>query len=156
MQCVRSSADPEADANLVDRLIDASSTKRYERVAVAGMGSLDVCVGLYRRGYDHAICRSTHLAPHTPEQLADVLWVLGLPNEADPIETLANLGRDLRPSGRLVIWLRKGLPLERICQLRRVLVDLGFLPIAVTKELLAGNSLICARKAATPPHAQVA
>jgi hypothetical protein len=113
---------------------------------VAGVESLDVCLGLYRRGYDHAICRSVAPAPHTPEQTADVLWLLSIPTEANPIEALSHLGRDLRPGGRLVIRLPRGASPDRIRRLRRALLDRGFLPTATIEDLTAANTLVCARK----------
>ena len=143
-------AKPDAASDLIGQLIDASDAKWSDHVAVAGLKSLDVCLGLYRRGYDHAICRSVTPAPHTPEQSADVLWVLGDLSEQDHVEALSVLGRDLRPGGRLVVGLPQGVPQARIRRLLRMLVDRGFLPITAAEDSSLGNLLVCARKAARP------
>lgn len=120
MGYARAAAESDGTTSFLDHLIEASDVRWNERIAVAGRESLDVCLSLYRRGYDHAICRSIADAPHTPEQEADVLWLLGVPREMNPATMLNGLGRDLRPGGRLVVRLPRDTSFDQISRWRQL------------------------------------
>src|SRR5579871_6788983 len=106
--CVRNFAPPESVAAesgsmLVDQAITVSEARPTDHITVTGRHTLEVFLGLCRRGFLNATFRTAAEAPHTWDNLADALWVLGTENAAELRTAIASCARDLRPGGSLLV-----------------------------------------------------
>ena len=60
--CVRHVTSPatlsDENGELVDQLVALSGARKADRITVTGRATLDVLLGLCRRGFLHAMCRT--------------------------------------------------------------------------------------------------
>jgi hypothetical protein len=137
----------EGAAKLVDRLITLTESKPKDHVMVAGRHLLPVFLELCARQYLHACCRAGS-APRIADELADTLWILNAKSEDELVAFVANLGRDLRASGTVVIAIgsrnSKGFPFR----LRHLLLDSGFGAAHQRAVAIGGDVYLIARKSA--------
>lgn len=130
---------------LVDHLIALSGAHQADHITVAGRNTLDVLLGLCRRGFLHATCRTAVDGPHAGDDAAASLWILNAENAAEMRTLIAMCGRDLRSDGTLIINLDFLPSVEKSAPLRDLLIKCGFVPV---QQIHATNRdlLLCARK----------
>ncbi len=149
--CVRDSVSAETapldnNGTLVDQLIVLSEARPMDRITVTGHHTLDVFLGLCRRGFLNAACRTAAEGPHTAENSADSLWIVETENAAELRTLIAKCGRDLRKDGTLVVSLDSPAAAERALVLGAVLARCGFAP--VRRMISTGRVLLlCQRQA---------
>ena len=130
---------------LVDRLIALSGAQQADHITVAGRNSLHVLLGLCRRGFLHATCRTAAEGPHAGDDCAASLWILNAENAAEMRTLIANCGRDLRSDGTLIVNLDFLSSVEKSAPLRDLLIKCGFVPVQQVRAT-DRDFLLCARK----------
>jgi hypothetical protein len=148
--CVRNAAPAEAvplngSATLIDQLIVLSGARPIDRIAVAGHKTLDVFLGLCRRGFLNATCRTAAEGPHTWENSADSLWIVDTENAAELRTLIARCTRDLRKDGTLLVSVSSPTANESVVLLGSVLVRCGFTPV---RKLISSERILlfCERR----------
>jgi hypothetical protein len=114
--------------------VAASGARPGDNVTIAGRQNVEFVIDLMRRGFSNVLCQSAENGPHVSPP-ADVLIAPDLKTEADLINVLTWLGRDLRPRGVLVTtcaWASTAFDERR---LRRLFMDHGFMAV----ERIAGR-----------------
>jgi len=150
--CVRNAVPAEAVplddyANIIDQLIVLSEARPTDRITVTGHRKLDIFIGLCRRGFLNATCRTAAECPHTADNSADSLWIVGTSNAAELRTLIARCARDLRKGGSLVVSLDSAAAAaEGKLVLGAVLSRCGFTP--VRRMIWPGRVLLlCERRA---------
>jgi hypothetical protein len=152
IMCVRKSVPTEAvpldhQATLLDQLIGLSEAQPVQRINLTGHQTIDIFLGLCRRGFLNVTCRTAAEGPHTTEDSADSLWIFGTESSAELRTMLANCGRDLRNGGKLLVSLDDPVTADAVLALSAVLVRCGFTPIR--NMISAGRIfLLCERQPA--------
>jgi hypothetical protein len=133
--------------DIVEEMIHASDAKSADRLTIAGRGSLDLLIGLCRRGFGQVSCRAADQGPHAGEPPADVLWIPEVESEAHLLTVMARLGRALRSDGVLLIRQRRRLSKDRSRRLGSLLAECGF-TLERQTATVNGSMLFRARKRA--------
>ncbi len=157
--CVRNNIPPEpvpldSTGTLIDQLIVLSEARVMDRITVTGHHTLDVFLGLCRRGFLNAACRTAAEGPHTAENSADSLWIVETEHAAELRTLIAKCGRDLRKDGTLVVSLDSPAAAERAPVLGAVLARCGFTP--VRQMISTGRVLLLCERQATANSAMAA
>jgi hypothetical protein len=115
-----------------------------DRITVAGHKTLDVLVGLCRRGFLHCTCRAIG-GSSCGNETADALWILETQDAAELRTLVAKFGRELDCHGTLIVGFDAHGPADKSARLGEVLTKCGFVAV---KEAYARDCgfLICIRK----------
>jgi hypothetical protein len=131
---------PEED--LVDGMIHLTGARATDHVTIAGSWHIGLMTGLCRRGFGKVSCRAV-CGPRIADEPADLLWIPEISSETALTGALAQLGRNLRPGGTLVVGDQRHGAAQA---LRRWLARNGFLPTQQIALPGAGGTLLAARK----------
>ena len=99
--------------------------------------------------------RTAAQGPHVAENSADSLWILNVPSEAELRTLIPKLRPDLRMGGTLVVGFDLSISSDHASRLRRVLLDMGFVPVRQQTDSVGRTLLICGRQEHCA-HAQAA
>ncbi len=146
--CARNSAGNvtfQSNGSLVDQLITLSEARPMDRITVTGHHTLDVFLGLCRRGFLNAACRTAAEGPHTAENSPDSLWIVGA-NAAELRTLIARCARDLHKGGSLAVSLHIPGAANGALVLGEVLTRCGFAPV---RRMIFPNRvlLLCEKQA---------
>jgi hypothetical protein len=130
----------------VAHLIGTSHADRTDHITIAGRRAIQAVIDLCRRGYLHVMCRTAAQGPHVAENSTDSLWILNVPSETELRTLVAKLGPDLRVGGTLVVGFELSISSDHASRLRRVLLDMGFVPVRQQTDSAGRTHLICGRQ----------
>jgi hypothetical protein len=132
---VREPADP------LGRLMEMAGASPASRVLVVGHRTLEVMVGLCRKGFAQAACHGPGRGPHSTEDHADILVIPDAATEGEVAHIITLFDSVLHRNGMVALSHRGG-P-AAAASLCRLLAARGYEPVPGTGRF-AG--LLCARK----------
>jgi hypothetical protein len=136
-----------SERTFIQEAVAVSGARPTDNVTIAGKRNVDVVIDLMRRGFSNVLCQSAENGPHVSPP-ADLLIAPDLKSEADLINVLTRLGRDLRPRGVVVTTCAWAFTAVDERRLRRLFMAHGFVAV----ERIAGRgdaqTVWCAHKGA--------